>query len=174
MAQHILIAYASKYGATKEIAERISNVLHKAGLHVDVLPADKVRAVDIYHAIILGSAVYAGQWRGEAVSFLLKYEDEMSIRPTWFFSSGPTGEEDPLEIMKGWRFPVAQQVIANRINPRDIAFFHGFLNPERLSFAERIIIRGIGAKTGDFRDWDDIENWATSIAEQLHAEPVEF
>jgi menaquinone-dependent protoporphyrinogen oxidase len=65
MTNSVLIAYATKYGATAEIAEKISEVLRQAGLTADVLPAAKVSDVTPYQAVVLGSAVYAGQWRGE-------------------------------------------------------------------------------------------------------------
>jgi menaquinone-dependent protoporphyrinogen IX oxidase len=43
MDRNILVTYASKYGATKEIAEKIGAVLRQAGLQVDVLPVDSIR-----------------------------------------------------------------------------------------------------------------------------------
>ena len=71
----------------------------------------------------------------------------------WLFSSGPTGEGDPVELMKGFRFPEALQPIADHIRPRDIAFFHGALDMKELSLPERLIVKGIKAPLGDFRDW---------------------
>jgi menaquinone-dependent protoporphyrinogen oxidase len=57
----VLVAYATKYGATAEIAEKIGQVLHQAGLRTDVLPADRVSDLTPYNAVVLGSAVYVGQ-----------------------------------------------------------------------------------------------------------------
>ena len=37
MDTRVLVAYASKYGATKEIAEKIGQVLKEEGIEVDVL-----------------------------------------------------------------------------------------------------------------------------------------
>ena len=91
----------------------------------------------------------------------------MAKLPVWFFSSGPTGEGDPVQLMQGWRFPEAQQPIADRVQPRDIAFFHGVLDMEKLSLAEKLLIKGIKAPVGDFRDWDAITSWAASIAAAL-------
>ena len=64
------MAYATKYGATAEIAEKIGQVLRQAGLQTDVLPADRVSDLSPYRAVILGSAVYMFQWRKEAARFL--------------------------------------------------------------------------------------------------------
>ena len=163
----VLVTYATKYGATAEIAEKIGQVLRQAGLPTDVLPTDRVSDLTTYKAIILGSAVYAGQWRKEAVTFLEANEKMMAERPVWLFSSGPLGEGDPVQLMKGWRFPEALQPIADRIQPRDIAFFHGELDLKKLSFAEKLIVKGIKAPVGDFRDWDAITSWTTAIADEL-------
>lgn len=177
MKTHVLVAYASKHGATSEIAEKIGQILRDTGLTVDVLPTDQVEGVGSYQAVILGSAVYAGQWRSEAVAFLEANEYTLADMPVWFFSSGPTGEGDPVELMKGWRFPKAQQLIANHIRPRDTALFHGELDMKKLNFAEKILIKGVGAPVGDFRDWDAITAWANAIAEALkeedaHSHPI--
>jgi len=61
MNMRVLIAFASKYGATQDIAESIGTVLGESGAKVDVLPAGDVCDVHMYGAIILGSAVYVGQ-----------------------------------------------------------------------------------------------------------------
>ena len=100
----ILVAYASKYGSTKEIAEKIGQVLTDAGFAVDVLPADKVADVAPYQAVVLGSAVYSGNWRKAAANFLKANEKALAGRPLWLFSSGPTGKGDPVDLVKGWPF----------------------------------------------------------------------
>ena len=167
MGNRVLVAYATKYGATAGIAEKIGQVILQAGLQADVLPTMRVSDITVYKAIVLGSAVYVGQWRKEAVAFLENNEKFMSKLPVWFFSSGPTGEGDPVQLMQGWRFPEAQQPIADRIQPRDIAFFLGVLDMKKLSLAEKMLIKGLKAPVGDFRDWDAIASWATAIADAL-------
>ena len=172
MGNRVLVAYATKYGATAGIAEKIGQVILQAGLQTDVLPTDRVSDITVYKAIVLGSAVYVGQWRKEAVAFLENNEKAMSKLPVWFFSSGPTGEGDPVQLMQGWQFPEAQQPIADRIQPRDIAFFLGVLDMKKLNMAEKLLIKGLKAPVGDFRDWDVIASWATAIADTLRYSAV--
>jgi hypothetical protein len=66
MDKQVLVAYATKYGATAEIAEKIGEVLREAGLQVEVRPADRAGDVGAYQAVVLGRAVYIGAWRTEA------------------------------------------------------------------------------------------------------------
>jgi menaquinone-dependent protoporphyrinogen oxidase len=165
---NILVTYASKYGATQEIAEKISEVLRQAGLQVDILPVDGVRNLSSYQAVILGSAVYIGKWQKEAVEFLQANEKILADRPVWLFSSGPTGEGDPVELLEGWRLPAALQPVADHIQPRDLAVFHGYINPDKLTLLEKWAIKSLVKKPfGDFRDWDAIVTWTTSIADAL-------
>ena len=163
----VLVAYATKYGATAEIAEKIGQVLGQAGLHADILQVDRVNNLASYKAVILGSAVYIGQWRKNAVKFLKINADTLSEQPLWLFSSGPTGEGDPVELIKGWRLPGKVQPIADRIQPRDCAVFHGDIRIEKMNMIEKWMIKKVKSPTGDFRDWDAITSWATSIANVL-------
>ncbi len=167
MDKRVLVVYGTKYGATAEIAERIGGVLRRAGLAVEVLPAEKAGDVAAYGAVVLGSAVYAGSWRKDAATLLEANEQTLAGRPVWLFSSGPTGEGDPVQLMKGWSFPEAQQAIAGRIAPRGVAFFHGAIDPQKLNLAEKLLVKGIKAPTGDYRDWPAIEAWAAGIAAAL-------
>jgi menaquinone-dependent protoporphyrinogen oxidase len=163
----ILVAYATKHGATADIAEKIGNALREVGLPADVLPVKRVGDLTPYKAVVLGSAVYIGQWRKEAIEFLKANEKALVGRPVWLFSTGPTGKGDPVELTKGWRFPKALQPIADRIQPRDIALFQGALDPKTLSQIEKWMIKKVKAPLGDFRDWNAVTSWAAVIADTL-------
>ncbi|HKY73829.1 MAG TPA: flavodoxin domain-containing protein [Patescibacteria group bacterium] len=167
MNSQVLVAYATKYGATAEIAEKIGQVLRQAGLQTDVLPVDRVSNLSSYKAVILGSAVYIGGWRKEAAKFLKVNEKVLVEQLVWLFSSGPTGEGNPVELTDGWHFPKALQPIADRIQPRDIAVFHGVIHKQKLNFIEKWMLNNVKAPLGDFRDWDSITSWATAIADVL-------
>ena len=169
MDRQVLVAFGTKYGATAEIAEKIGEVLREAGLPTDVLPADRVGDLSAYKAVVLGSAVYIGQWRKEAAKYLTAHEAALAGRPVWLFSSGPTGEGDPVELVQGWRFPAKLQPVADRIQPRDVALFHGASDPDKLSFFHKWMLKNVKAPIGDFRDWAAITAWATGIADALKA-----
>jgi menaquinone-dependent protoporphyrinogen oxidase len=173
MDKTILITYASKYGATAEIALQIGKAIQENGGMVDVQPVEQVKDLSSYGAVVLGSAVYAGQWLKEAANFLTVHEAALAERPVWIFSSGPTGEGDPVELMKGWSFPENLKPVADRIRPRDVAFFSGVLDPKKLNLPEKMIIKALKAPTGDFRDWESITSWASSIAKALNTDEGE-
>lgn len=167
MTVKVLVAYASKYGATTEIAEKIAEVLKQAEIETDVLPVKKVKDLTPYQAVVLGSAVYIGKWRKAAVKFLKKHEAALAERAVWFFSSGPTGEGDPVELLEGWEFPPGQQKIADHIQPRDITVFHGAVDPGQLSGMHKKMIEMVEAPVGDFRNWEMITTWAQGVADSL-------
>ena len=168
MDNNILVTYASKYGATGEIAEKIGKVLRQAGLQADVFPVDGIRDLDPYQAVILGSALYIGKWQKEAAAFLQANERMLAVRPVWLFSSGPTGEGDPVELVEGLRLPEALQPVADRIQPCDIAVFHGYINPDKVNRIEKWAVKSLVKKPfGDYRNWDAITAWAGSIAQAL-------
>ena len=167
MDDKVLVAYASKYGATAEIAEKIGEVLRQEGLDADVVPANRVSKPEQYQAIVIGSAVYMGGWQKDAVKLLKNNEKLLAERPVWIFSSGPAGEGDPVQLLQGWRLPKGQQPIIDRIQPRDIAVFHGKLDLNKCSGFEKLVIKGVKSPVGDFRDWDAISAWAADIAKAL-------
>ena len=174
MEKNILVTYASKYGATKEMAQKIVEVLRQSGLQVDVLPVGGVRDLSRYGAVLLGSAVYVGKWPKEAVEFLQSNTKTLANKAVWLFSSGPTGEGDPLELVEGQRLPAALQPIVDRIQPRDIAVFHGYINPDKINFIEKWAIKSLVKKPfGDFRDWDAITSWAIAIGKTLREKDAE-
>ena len=167
MARKVLVAYGSKYGGTAEIAEEIGKVLKQENLEVDVFSADHVKNPTRYDAFVIGSGVYAGMWRKEAVNFVINNEKVLADKPVWIFSSGPTGEGDVKELMSGWEYPGKIRQAVENIKPRDITAFHGVINPDKLSFFQKLVVKMVKAPSGDFRNWDTITGWAMSIAGEL-------
>lgn len=167
MEKTVLVAYASKHGATAEIAEKIGEAVKKAGLQAEVKPVDDVADLGPYAAVVLGSAVYIGRWRREAVRFAKKHEAELARVPVWIFSSGPTGENDSDAFMDKGLLPKPMLPIAEHIKPRETVIFHGAIDPETVSGFDKWIVTRVKAPMDDTREWDEIEAWGTGIAEAV-------
>lgn len=167
---NVLVTYATKHGSTAEIAQRIGDRLENAGLPTTVLPVEQATGVSGYGAVVLGSAVYIGRWRKEAVDFLEDNTTALAQRNVWIFSSGPTGEGDPVELLQGWHYPEKLQESIEFIQPEEIVVFHGELDESELGRLEKWTIKRVKAPVGDFRDWDAIDAWADSVAAKLISE----
>jgi menaquinone-dependent protoporphyrinogen oxidase len=161
----VLIAYASKHGATAEIAEKICDVLRQEGLPADALPVGRVGDLSDYTAVVLGSAVYLGRWRKEAAAFLTSNEQTLATRPVWLFSSGPTS--DGGAFLKGTDLPAALQPAADRIGARGAVVFWGRVDMSELNYLEKMAMKNTKTPVGDFRDWGAIEAWAGGLADEL-------
>jgi len=164
----VLVTYASKHGSTEEIAERIAATLRRSGIETDLKPVDAVRDVEPYAAVVLGSAIYYGSWLKEARELVHRYETALAARPVWLFSSGPLG----VEVRDAEPQPKEYAEFQESVKPRDPRVFFGALDHSQLSFIERMVVKGVRAPEGDFRDWKAIEEWAESIARALQPTPA--
>ena len=158
----VLVAFALKHGATEEIVDAIGDSLRERIVDTNVLAVEDVTTLEIYDAVVLGSAIYAGHWRGEAKDFVEHHGDVMRHKPVWLFSSGPLGDppepaEDPVEITD----------FMEALDAKEHRLFAGKADPDELNFGERTIMKMVKAPYGDFRPWDDIKVWAHEIAESL-------
>jgi menaquinone-dependent protoporphyrinogen oxidase len=156
----VVVASAGKMGSTRGIAEAVGEELRHHGLTVDVCDVRAVSSVEDYDAVVLGSAVYAGRWRPEAVRFLKGNIPELTERSVWLFETGWIGERpaDPTATSGARRR-------ALQIGAASPTVFGGRLDPARATGPiDRLVARG---KSGDFRNWDEIRAWAAAIADAL-------
>jgi menaquinone-dependent protoporphyrinogen oxidase len=179
----ILVAYASKAGATKGIADRIGETLRRHGLDADVQEVGAVRNVVGYDAFVIGSSLYMFHWNKEAKQFVSRNKATLSGRPVWLFSSGPVGTEakDPQgRDVRETSGPKEIDELREAVKPRDHQVFFGALDGSKLTgtmgFTYRLVRRSKAAREsmpeGDFRDWKEIEAWADGIASSLERSPA--
>lgn len=160
----VLVAAASKHGATAEIAEAVGKALDGRGLTATVLPAEEVGSVEGYDAVVLGSGVYTGHWLKPAKELVDRSSDAWAGVPVWLFSSGPVGE--PLEPDEE---PVDVADIVEATRARQHRVFPGKIDKSKLGFGERAMVAAFRVPEGDFRDFAEIERWAHEIADALAA-----
>ena len=166
----VLVAAASRHGATAELAEAIADGV-RSGLpeaaEVVVRRARDVDDVAGYDAVVLGSAVYFGHWLEEAHDLLLRYAVPLWERPVWLFSSGPVGvPERPPEAL----LDVDEEFRLARA--RDHRIFPGRLDRSRLEVAERAVVTALHAPEGDFRPWALAADWGASIGRALSPDVI--
>ena len=114
--------------------------------------------------MVLGSAVYMGQWMKPARELVERSAAALAARPVWLFSSGPVGEPpkpagNPVDVTK----------ILQAAKARDHWIFADKLARKQLSFRDRAMASAVRAAEGDFRNWAQIKDWATGIADTLLA-----
>ncbi|HEV8194958.1 MAG TPA: flavodoxin domain-containing protein [Ktedonobacterales bacterium] len=159
----ILVTYASKHGATQGIAERVTRTLQRLGMEAEFRQVESVTDLESYSAVVIGSAVYYGSWMKEASEFVRRNRTVLAARPVWLFSSGPLGAE----VKDDEPQPKELREMQEAIHPRDHHIFFGALDHNQLSFMERMVVKGVRAPEGDYRDWNEIEAWAESIVRAL-------
>jgi menaquinone-dependent protoporphyrinogen oxidase len=164
---HVLVASQTQHGSTREIADLIGATLAARGIETDIRDVENVHDLASYDAVVLGSAVYMGSWTKPAKVFVERHADELRSRPTWLFSSGPVGEPP-----KNGRAPVQVDDLVAAAHPRGHRLFGGRLQRSRLGMFERAVAHVVRAPEGDFRDWAEIEDWATGIADELQPDPL--
>jgi menaquinone-dependent protoporphyrinogen oxidase len=170
----VLVAYASKHGATQGIAERIADTLRAAGLVVDLQPAKTAADPAAYDACVVGSAAYMGSWLEEATAFVQSNAGALASRPVWLFSSGPTGAQRTDAQGRDLRelsVPKESAGFERTIHPRGHRVFFGKVDFGQLGLVGRLVAHlpasWLPGVEGDFRDWADIDAWAHRIAAAL-------
>jgi menaquinone-dependent protoporphyrinogen oxidase len=164
----VLVTAASKHRATAEIAAVIGAVLEAEKVDVDVRPPDDVGGLLGYDAVVLGSGVYAGHWLKPAKEFVNHHLSSLRERPVFLFSSGPVGAP-PKEADN----PPEMRAAATTINAADQRVFGGRITGSQLGPFEKFIVGVVKAPLADDRPWDDIADWAKSIARYLTAGDLE-
>ena len=150
----ILVAYGSKMGGTKGLAEMLGAALTDLGHEAEVRSGDKVEEVESYDAVVVGGALYYFiSWHKDAKSVLRRHHKALVERPVWLYSSGPLDEsatEKDIPPIKS-----VQKAMA-KVKARGHVTFGG-----RLENEDR------GLPVGDWRDEEHVRRWAEEISRQL-------
>ena len=168
----VLIAYATRYGATAEVARFIAQVLTDDGFPTEFVNVKDAGSVKGCRAVILGTAIRMEKPLPELLSFARSNREALQSRPLFVFSLGAwmrtDTEEHKLKTRQFLR-PLLDVVG----EPADLALFGGKITYDDLSFFWRMIARrddsGLMAE-GDWRQWEHILAWSRSIAGRLKAE----
>ncbi len=163
MSDRVLVAYATKHGSTREVAEEIGRVLRQRGLDTDVAEARLVRDLAPYGAVVLGSALYAAHWQRDANRFVARHLAALQARPVWLFSTGPLDRSADAGLLPA---PPSVAITTDPIGARAHRVFGGRLLADTPGLDPQVLATH---PVGDFRDWAAIRAWAQGIAAALAA-----
>jgi len=169
----ILVAYATRLGATRGIAVAIGAGLQSRRHDVIVQSVEDAADPAGFDAVVLGSGVFAGHWHKPATEFARRHADVLSTRPTWLFSSGPIGDRE-IDLTRS--DPMNLPELQRLIEPRGHRVFWGAFDRAAVNNSDLNRVFRFTAKKfipeGDWRDWQAIDDWAGEIARDLEPTPA--
>jgi menaquinone-dependent protoporphyrinogen oxidase len=162
MSDSILVAYATRYGSTQEVAETVAATFRECGLAVDIQPMQEVRTLDKYRAVVLGAPLYMFHWHKDARHFLSRHREALSGRPVAIFALGPINNEE--KEFQGSREQLDKELAKFPwLKPLALEIFGGKFDPAKLRFPYNMpALKKMPAS--DIRDWTAIRAWANTLA----------
>ncbi len=152
----VLVAYGSRYGSTREVAEAIAATLRERAASAEVRPASEVGDLDAYAAVVLGGGLYMGRWHADARRFLRRHRKELGGLPLAAFGMGPLTDRD--EDRRGSLKQLVRALSrVPDVVPVAVEVFGGVIDPTKLRFPFRHV------PAADVRDWDAIRRWAQTL-----------
>ncbi len=82
-----LIVYGTRTGTAAITAQEIAQTLQKQGIETKVVDAkkEKIKSINEYDLIVVGSGIQIGHWTGEPEDFLKKFQKELAAKKVALF-----------------------------------------------------------------------------------------
>lgn len=171
MPMRILVAYATRYGSTQEVAEAVAATLRERGRDTTLQPMHGVHSLEEYGAVVLGAPLYMFHWHKDALHFLERHRAVLVRQPVAVFALGPF--HDDAKEYQDVRDQLDKELAKYPwLAPKAIAIFGGKFDPARLTFPHNLLPALKNMPASDVRDWTAIRAWASDLATTLQpAEP---
>jgi len=141
-----IIVYATKHGATREIAERIARGINGAVTHD--LKQGAAPDLAAFDCVIVGASIYAGTVRKEAKTFIAQNATALSGKTLGLFLSGMGTGDGKTYFEKNFPEDVLKNVKAT-------GFLGGAFDPAKGNVIERIIMKLVTKQSGPVNRIDD-------------------
>ncbi len=174
MTTSVLVAFATRYGSTQEVAEFVAETLREGGQSVELHPAQQVKDLSPYQAVVLGAPLIIGKWHKHAHQFLAQNYNALLQRPIVIFALGPLspneaemqGSRQQLEKeleQYPWLKPVAMEMFVGKYDPASLGIGHKLLTMLPATPLS-------GKLASDNRNWSAIRTWAKDLPSKMFAE----
>lgn len=165
MSKNVLVTYSTVAGSTTEIAQFIANTLSENGFNVECLHTGNVNSVKDYDLVIIGSPIYMGSWRKESKNFVTEFQNDLNETKTAFFLTCLALNKEKPDFSQIEKYLEKER---NIVNPISEGRFKGKMDYSKLSFMHKLVAKMVGAKEGDFREWDEIKSWTEGLVSLLN------
>ncbi len=166
----ILVTYGTNHGSTAEIATRIGERFTNAGFDTDVLHANLGIDVSKYDALIVGSPMYASQWLAEPTLIIAANYERLNTTSIALFSVGMIDVKHPGKLREEHDAWIDKAFKQENISLNVVATgtFDGTYWRSNFPLWMRMIDSVVRVTPeGDYRKWDQIEQWADETAQTL-------
>ena len=165
MEERVLIAYASRLGSTRRVAESIGNILKDAEIDVDVKNVNDVDDISSYTSVIIGSAAKSGKLLTEARKFAVKFKNDIKKLKTAYFTVCLTEPYDDVKSFMNAEYSL--EPLKEIKEPVCLGLFAGKPDIKSLRWFLRHILRKAKTEEAEVGNWDDIESWADELKYKL-------
>ena len=170
----ILIIYSTTDGHTREICQRLRQVIEQQAHRVTLMSIDDEPNVDMqtFDKIVLGASIRYGKHGKQVYQFIKRNEQILDSKPNAFFSVNVVARKpqknqpETNPYLKKFLKQISWQ-------PKELAVFAGKIDYQRYRFWDRLMIRLIMWMTKgptdpktvvEFTNWKQIETFGRLIS----------
>jgi menaquinone-dependent protoporphyrinogen oxidase len=166
MSSKILVAFATRYGSTQEVAEAVASALRETGAEVDVKPLREARSLAGHTAVVIGAPLMMYRWHKDAFAFLSRHHQALLKVPVAVFALGPVKDPHDEQEWLDSRSQLDKELAkVPWFKPVALEMFGGKFDPTLLGFPLNKLAGS--APPSDIRDWNTIRTWATTLPASL-------
>ena len=169
---NIVLVYSTVDGHTREICERLRDVIERSGHSVSLQQLVSDIDLEPYDRVVIGASIRYGKHRPDVARFIEQNKSKLEAKDGAFFSVNAVARKPEK------RTPETNPYVRKFLRkiswqPRHIGIFAGKIDYPVYGFVDRTMIRFImwmtkgptdPTGTFEFTDWDAVEEFGRRIA----------
>ena len=176
MNDKVLVCYGTRHGSAGEIAENIGEILRNRGAIVEIvnLKKSKVKDLETFDLVVVGSGIQMGKWTKEPLKFIKKNLVILSRKKVALFMTAAKPESCN-QARRNYLDNIAADF--PEIIPISMGLFGGLIDRSKGNIMTKTIMQALtksfaeeGEETPeriDLRDWEQIRIWTEGLIPNL-------